>query len=46
MFGFERIRSNRRIAIGNVIRLCYELESNLINSLPTYHFIKENERNS
>jgi hypothetical protein len=42
---FTNIRSNKRIAIGNVIRLLHEAEYNLINPLPTYHLIKENERN-
>jgi hypothetical protein len=46
MFSFERLRSNRRVSVWNVIRLFYELEHNLVNRLPTYLIVNDNERNS
>jgi hypothetical protein len=39
-------KNNRRISVGNFIKLFYEIEYNLINPPPTYHYQKENERNS
>jgi hypothetical protein len=43
---FSNIGSNKRVSVGNNIKLLYEIEYNLINPLPTYHFEKEKERNS
>jgi hypothetical protein len=39
-------RSNRRISVGNFMKLFYEIEYNLINPPPTYHYEKDKERNS
>jgi hypothetical protein len=39
-------RRNRYLVIDNILKLCHEIEFNLINPLPTYHFEKEEERNS
>jgi hypothetical protein len=43
---FNNIIRNIRVYVGNVFILLHEIEYNLINPLPTYHFEKENERNS
>jgi hypothetical protein len=39
-------RSNRRISVANFMKLFYEIEYNLINPPPTYHYDKDEERNS
>jgi hypothetical protein len=43
---FSNIRSNRRVSVGNVIKLLHEIEYNLINPPPTYHYDKDKERNT
>jgi hypothetical protein len=43
---FNNITRNRYLVIDNILKICHDIQYNLINPLPTYHFEKENERNS
>jgi hypothetical protein len=39
-------RSNRCVSVGNFMKLFYEIQYNLINPPPTYHYDKDKERNT